>query len=221
MPAGFVSLEQLAPQIVQEIRYAGPFNFTGAPLPGYQAPRCWLVREAAVGLAAVDARLSSFGLGLKVWDCYRPLRASEAMVRWGASRAPRSDIERYFLGPLTRAAVMQGKFVAPRSRHNAGTTVDLTITPRGEPARSLAQAPSQGASCDEESDPLSFGTAHDCFSAKSATRAPSVSADARAHRALLVSEMRRVGFVNYAKEWWHFTLLSPPASARALDVPIR
>ena len=99
--------------IAVEIRYATSDNFTGAPLPGYDAGRALLRREAAAALGRVEARLRPAGLGLLVYDGYRPVRATLAMVDW----AERSG---------NRWVLDQG-YVARRSRHNQGVAVDLTL----------------------------------------------------------------------------------------------
>ena len=82
LPEGFVYLRDVDPTILQDIRYAGRDNFTGAPVPGYEAAECVLVRPAAEALAAVQADLRAKGLTLKVYDCYRPARAVAAFVEW-------------------------------------------------------------------------------------------------------------------------------------------
>lgn len=102
----------LAPGVRVELRYATRNNFTGAVLPGYEGNRAYLRREAAQALARVEQRLETEGLGLKIWDGYRPVRASEEMVAW-AERAGRTDL-------------LDG-YVARRSRHNLGLAVDLTL----------------------------------------------------------------------------------------------
>jgi zinc D-Ala-D-Ala dipeptidase len=96
-----------------DARYASANNFTGKPLPGYEAPRALLRREAAAALARVQARLRPAGLGLLVFDGYRPVRATLAMVEW-AERTGRRDL------------LDQG-YIARRSRHNLGLAVDLTL----------------------------------------------------------------------------------------------
>jgi len=95
-----------------DARYAGANNFTGAPLPGYDAPRALLRREVAAALGRVQARLRTGGLGLLVFDGYRPVRATLAMVDW-AERTGRGDL-------------LDG-YIARRSRHNQGVAVDLTL----------------------------------------------------------------------------------------------
>jgi zinc D-Ala-D-Ala dipeptidase len=100
-----------------DARYATSNNFTGKPLPGYEAPRALLRREAAAALARVQARLRAKGLGLLVYDGYRPVRATLAMVDW-AKRTGREDL------------LDQG-YIARRSRHNLGLAVDLTLAELG------------------------------------------------------------------------------------------
>jgi zinc D-Ala-D-Ala dipeptidase len=95
-----------------DARYAGANNFTGSPLPGYDAPRALLRREVAAALGRVQARLRTGGLGLLVFDGYRPVRATLAMVDW-AERTGRGDL-------------LDG-YIARRSRHNQGVAVDLTL----------------------------------------------------------------------------------------------
>lgn len=96
-----------------EVRYAGPNNFTGAPLPGYQANRALLRWEAAAALARVQQHLAAEGLGLKVWDGYRPVRATLGMVAW---------TER-----TNQTWLLDSGYIARRSRHNQGVAVDLTL----------------------------------------------------------------------------------------------
>ena len=101
------------PTIAVDVRYATPNNFTGAPLPGYEANRVFLHREAAAALGRVQARLRTGGLGLRVFDGYRPVRATRAMVDW----AERTG----------RRALLDSGYIARRSRHNLGVAVDLTL----------------------------------------------------------------------------------------------
>jgi D-alanyl-D-alanine dipeptidase len=101
------------PRIVVELRYATSNNFTGAPLPGYLANRAFLRREASAALARVERDLRPQGLGLKVFDAYRPVRATVAMVAW-TERVNRTDL-------------LKDGYIASRSRHNLGLAIDLTL----------------------------------------------------------------------------------------------
>jgi len=99
--------------IVIESRYATTNNFTGAILPGYEANKAYLRREAAEALHRVQQRLQSGGMGLKIFDGYRPVRATQAMVEW-ARRTGQMHL-------------IQDGYIASRSRHNLGLAVDLTL----------------------------------------------------------------------------------------------
>lgn len=108
-----VDLGSIDPAPVLEVRYATPNNFTGAPLPGYEVARALLRPQAAAALDRVADRLAEQALGLKIWDAYRPARASRAMVDWARRTGNEWVIE-------------QG-YVAPESGHNRGATIDLTL----------------------------------------------------------------------------------------------
>jgi D-alanyl-D-alanine dipeptidase len=107
------NVQSLDPTIVVELRYATSNNFTGAPLPGYEANHAYLRREAAAALARVQSDVKPRGLGLKIFDGYRPVRATLAMVDWTA-RVHRPDL-------------LTDGYIASRSRHTLGLAVDLTL----------------------------------------------------------------------------------------------
>ncbi|HMG00015.1 MAG TPA: M15 family metallopeptidase [Gemmatimonadaceae bacterium] len=106
-------VRSLEPRIVVELRYATSNNFTGAPLAGYFANRAFLRREAAAALARVERDLRPQGVGLKIFDAYRPVRATLAMVDW-TERVNRTDL-------------LKDGYIASRSRHNLGLAIDLTL----------------------------------------------------------------------------------------------
>ena len=108
-----VNVQSFDPTIVVDLRYATANNFTGAPLPGYHANRAYLRREAASALAHVQRDLRSRGLSLMVFDAYRPVRATLAMVDW--------------TGRVHRADLLKDGYIASRSRHNLGLAIDLTL----------------------------------------------------------------------------------------------
>src|SRR6202162_231770 len=108
-----VNVQSLDPTIVVDLRYATSNNFTGAPLPGYEANHAYLRREAAAALARVQRDLRPQGLGIKIFDAYRPVRATLAMVDW-TERVNRPDL-------------LKDGYIASRSRHNLGLAIDLTL----------------------------------------------------------------------------------------------
>ncbi len=108
-----VDVQRVDSSVAVELRYATSNNFTGAPLPGYEGNHAYLRDEVAVALALANADLHREGYGIKIFDAYRPVRASEAMVAW-AQRTNRTDL-------------LRDGYIAARSRHNLGVAVDVTL----------------------------------------------------------------------------------------------
>lgn len=198
-PPGFVRLADLAPGIAQDIRYAGAENFTGRPVPGYAKAECWLARPAAEALAKAQDEAQREGLGLVVYDCYRPQKATDAFLRWARDPSDQARKADYYPGVDKGALFAQG-YIGARSGHSLGATVDLGLTKAGAP--------------------LDFGSPFDLFDPRSATGSKAVSPQAQANRAKLAALMARHGFANYPREWWHYTLKSAKG-LKPLDVDIR
>ena len=210
LPPDFVYLRDIDPSIGQDIRYATARNFTGRPLPGYGAAECVLRQDAALALKRVQDDLRGSGLSLKVYDCSRPQRAVNAMARWAA--APEDDTTRRFYPRLDKQRLFAEGWIAARSRHSTGTAVDLTLVPLGSvPPRVDLRDPL--GDCDTAQrapdNSLDMGTGFDCFDTTSYTQDRSITPPQHANRHVLLNAMRRQGFTNYKREWWHF---SYPAS---------
>jgi len=226
LPPGFVYLEEVAPSIVQEMRYGGPHNFTGQKVPGYELPRCVLTGQTAQALAQAQHELQVFGLGLKVYDCYRPQRAVDFFGRWAEDGADRSMAQEFY-PTLDKRRLFALGYIAHRSGHSRGSTVDLTLiaNPPGSQEVYGAGAPLRpctlpyGKRFGDNS--LDFGTGYDCFDPRSHTENPDVGAEARRNRLLLRQVMRRYGLINYPKEWWHYTYYNEPFKTRSFDFVIR
>ncbi len=180
-PANFVRLADVAPRVKQDMRYAGPENFTGRSVPGYCAAQCWLRREVAEALGRVQEDAEKAGLSLVVYDCYRPQRATAAFIAWAADPSDQAMKQAYY-PHLDKAALFELGYIARESAHSTGVAVDLALIGRD------------------------FGTPFDLFDEMSGAYNPSIGETARRNRAELVALMQRHGFVNFEKEWWHFTL---------------
>ena len=163
LPGGFVFLRDIDPTMIQDIRYAGSNNFMGRPLAGYGAAECVVKREVGLALMAIQQELAAKRLSLKMFDCYRPVRAVADMVAWSKN------------GRMTAAA----------------------RAPEGS---------------------VDMGTGYDCTDLKGHTAVSSITPAQRRWRNMLVSAMRRQGFVNYSKEWWHFSQAG--AGGQAYNFPI-
>jgi D-alanyl-D-alanine dipeptidase len=123
--ANLVDIRTLVPDIAEDIKYAGHDNFVGAPVDGYEAPRCWLKAEAARALARVEAALRARHQRLRVFDCYRPARAVAHFMRWAADPADLRTKAAHYPG-LDKPQLL-GEYIAPVSGHSRGATVDLTL----------------------------------------------------------------------------------------------
>jgi D-alanyl-D-alanine dipeptidase len=204
-PAGFVDAAGIAEGLVVDMRYFGDDNFVGARIEGYEAPRCLLTRRAATALAAVQRDLGARGLGLKVFDCYRPARAVAHFVRWARDLADQKR-KADFYPDVDKRALFRLGYIATRSGHSRGSTVDLTLV-----RRERGQEPVE----------LDMGTRFDFFGRQSWPSNRSVGQAAHANRALLAAAMRRRGFRPYSKEWWHFTLANEPFPRSYFNFPVR
>ena len=202
---GFVYCEQLVPGIKSEMRYATPHNFVGEKIDGYRAPRCILTRQAALALHEVQEELLPFGLGLKVFDAYRPQRAVDHFLRW-AKRPDDTRMQAEFYPGVEKGRLFREDYIAARSGHSRGSTVDLTIV---------------SLTGERSGQELDMGTGFDFFGPESGPEHPSRTAQQRANRFLLQLVMKRHGFRPYAKEWWHFTLEREPFPAGYFDFPVQ
>ena len=210
LPAGFVRLADIDPTIRQDIRYAGSANFLGRPAKGYDAPACILTRQAADALSKVQKALAPQNLTLVVFDCYRPDRAVKDFAAW----VRRSKSKDALWHPnVRRSDLIKQGYIASRSGHSRGSTVDLAIA-------SASPGPSSNPVCGaKNAGTLDFGTGFDCLDPQSRTAYSPLSPDAVKNRKLLVDAMSAAGFHNYRNEWWHFTLVNEPFSKR-FDFPV-
>src|SRR5262249_11614713 len=172
--AMLVDAGAIVPGLVADIRYAGSHNFVGRPIDGYRAPRCLLTQPAANALAEVARDLATRGLVIKVFDCYRPTRAVANFVRW--ARDPRDQAaQAEFYHDVDKRTLFRDGYIASRSGHSRGSTVDLTL------------ARADGAELD-------MGTPFDFFGPRSWAAASSVTAEQHANRMRLAAAMQRRGF---------------------------
>src|SRR5262249_47549357 len=224
LPPGFVYLRDVEPSIAQDIRYAGSDNFVGRPLPGYDAAECILRQEVATALKRVQAALRARGLSLKVYDCYRPVRAVRAMVQWVSDGRRGAPTKRFF-PKLPKNSLLNG-YTASQSQHSTGNAIALTlIKADAAPAAPFDPAASYGpctgpAAQRTPDNSVDMGTGFDCLDSASHTASSAVTAEQRRWRNILVEAMRKQGLGNYHREWWHFSYGRGGRTA-AYDFPIR
>jgi len=201
-PADIVDAATVVDGLKVEARYYGTHNFVGARVDGYEAPLCLLTGKAARALAAVQRDLAPRGLGLMVFDCYRPTRAVANFVRWAKDLAD-TKTKAEFYPNVDKRNLFRDGYIAGRSSHSRASTVDLTIMRLSDAA------------------PLDMGTGFDLFSPKSWPTSKAVTPEQRANRELLAAAMQRRGFKPYPQEWWHFTLAEEPYPGTYFNFPVR
>lgn len=224
-PADMVDLSTVAPGILLDMRYNTAHNFVGRPIAGYLEGRCLLTRAAANALAQVQRDVRARGYSLKMYDCYRPQRAVDDFARWAAGKDDR--MKREFYPRVDRTKLFQLGYIAARSGHTHGSTMDLTLVKlpaRPQPAWSprLANRPCIGSTPATRfpDNMVDMGTSFDCFDTRAHTDNPYSTATQKANRNLLRSAMARRGFTNLPEEWWHFTLKNEPHPNTFYDFPV-
>ncbi|MBC6448637.1 D-Ala-D-Ala dipeptidase VanX [Actinokineospora xionganensis] len=201
MKDDFAFVDELVPGIRWDAKYATWDNFTGKPVDGYLANRIVGTKALCVALEQAGEKAASQGFGLLLWDGYRPQRAVEAFLRW--SELPEDGLTKPRHYPnIDRAEMFEKGYVATRSGHSRGSTVDLTLyhLATGELA--------------------SMGGGHDLMDPLSHHGAEGITQGEARNRRHLRSIMEACGFSSYECEWWHYTLEDEPYPADYFDFPI-
>lgn len=203
LQTGFVYLQEPIPDLVIDLRYATTNNFVGQKIDGYRHTHAILSEPAAEALANVQTSLRPFGLGLKVFDAYRPQRAVDHFVRWSKDlEDTRTKLDYY--PDVAKDDLFEEGYITSRSSHSRGSTVDVTIVSHGR---------------DGTIRELDMGSGYDFFSPISWPDSTKVTPQQRANRALLQNVMKAQGFLPYDQEWWHFTLKDEPYPDTYFDFP--
>lgn len=205
LPKGFVYVDTIIPDLVIELRYHTEHNFVGQQIDGYLKPRCILTREAAEALLHVQKELNPFGLGLKVFDAYRPQQAVDHFVRW-AENLDDTRTKAEFYPDIDKGTLFRDGYIAGRSSHSRGSTVDVTLI--------SIQPETLGKELD-------MGTGFDFFGPSSWPFFPGISPGRRSNRMLLHLLMKKHGFKPYPEEWWHFTLSDEPFPKTYFNFPVQ
>jgi D-alanyl-D-alanine dipeptidase len=200
--AGCVDAAAVVPALLVEMRYAGSDNFVGRPIDGYEAPVCLLTHEAAAALAEVQRAVATDGLGLKVFDCYRPARAVADFAAWARDLDVQTTKAEYYPN-VDKDQLFALGYIAERSGHSRGSTLDVTLIDLASGAE------------------LDMGTAFDLFDPLSWPTSDGVSVEARANRMRLQAAMTAHGFRPLREEWWHFTMGAEPYPETYFDFPVR
>lgn len=199
--SGFVVLADIVPAIVQEIRYYSTYNFIGERINGYEEPCALITREAARALLAVSNELIVHGYRLKIYDTYRPASAVKHFVLWGIEDLD-LRMKPYFYPDLEKQELFAKGYIASRSSHSRGSTVDLTLLDM------------------KTGKELDMGSPFDLFDDISHPDSRDVTPEQYENRMLLQNVMVRHGFAPIDCEWWHFTLRNEPYPDTYFDFPV-
>lgn len=185
IPAGLVYLDEVVPGIKVDLKYCGNDNFVGRPIDGYtEGKRAILRHDMAACVKRAQELLAPKGLGLLVWDAYRPHRAMEDFNRW--SMTPDVSMKNTFYPNISKQDIYKHKYIRQISEHSWGVAVDVTLI-------DLATGKE-----------LDMGGRHDLLDESSATRYAGLTPEQQANRLLLRDTMDKAGMRNYRKEWWHY-----------------
>jgi len=198
---GFVHVDDRVPGIRWDAKYATWDNFTGKPVDGYLANRMVGTEAFCAALDRARDLAESHGFGLLLWDVYRPQRAVDRFLRWAEEPEDGRTKPRHYPN-IDRAEMFRRGFVAAKSGHSRGSTVDLTLYHLA--SRELA----------------AMGGDHDLMDAVSHHAAPGITAVEARNRDCLRSIMEDCGFGAYECEWWHYTLTDEPYPDTYFDFPI-
>ncbi len=198
---GFVYVDELVPDLYVDLKYCTPDNFVGEPVDGYEAARVIATEPAALALRQVQAELALFGLGLWIFDAYRPQRAVNHFIRWSRDDRDLSTQQAFYPGRRKQQLFDEG-YISTKSSHTRGSTFDLTVAKRSDDA------------------PLDMGTAFDYFGPESWPQWPDAGQLQKNNRLLLRGVMGKHGFQPHDYEWWHFTLADEPFPDTYFDFPV-
>lgn len=225
IPKGFVEIRDVIPDIILDLRYTTNHNFLGVQVDGYNTQKCFITKAAADSLLKVQNELKQFNLSLKVYDAYRPQRAVDHFVRWAEDLAD-TLTKKEFYSTLDKDRLFIDGYIAKKSGHSRGSTIDLTIVPIPLPYQPEYDIDNQCEcfkSYEErfKDNSLDMGTGFDCFHQRSHTLNKEITPQQKANRLLLKTLMEKYGFKNLAEEWWHFTLNNEPFPNTYFDFEIK
>ena len=191
LPPGFVYINDIDESIKIDLRYSTTNNFTGHIIEGYKSNMAIISYDAAKFLVQVQNDLKKKNLSLKIFDAYRPQMSVNYFIKWSNDLADTINKSLYY-PKIKKAQLFPMGYIAERSGHSRGSTVDLTIIDN------------------KTNKELDMGTLYDFFGLESSTDFSNITDKQMSNRLLLLEVMTKNGFKNYSMEWWHYTLVTEP-----------
>lgn len=199
LPEGFVYVDEVVPDVVLEIRYATAYNFTAAPIDGYEQPLAVLTTEAADALKTAAALAAQDGWRLHIYDAYRPKQALACISAWELTEDETAKAD--FYPNLAKSALFTDGYLSKYSLHTRGSTVDLTLE-------------------DKDGTLIDMGGTYDMLDQISNYDTPDITEEQRANRYYLRGIMEEAGFDTISTEWWHYQLRNEPYPDTYFDFPV-
>ncbi|MBR2526624.1 M15 family metallopeptidase [bacterium] len=185
----FAEISTMIDDAAYDIRYYSSNNFTGKRINGYKAPKAYMTKEGLKALSKAADDLRNQGYRLLIWDSYRPQKAVDNFVTW--INDPNDDGDKDFYPDLKKSDLVKGGYIATKSSHTRGSTVDLTLIKK------------DGSFVD-------MGGTFDLFSEISHPDYKKITRTQKKNREILRQAMFKAGFDGIDSEWWHFTLKDEP-----------
>jgi D-alanyl-D-alanine dipeptidase len=225
LPKGFVYLEQIDPSIIVDLRYAGEHNFLGRNVEGYEINnRAILTEQAAYALKNAQAKFNKDGYSIVVYDAYRPQRAVNSFMSWSKDVKDQKQ-KSLFYPRVDKARVFELGYVAEKSSHSRGSTVDISIIKLGDKLHTINPVSRKLLDDFEvfylEDGTVDMGTSFDLFDKASHYKNDLISDEHKKMRKYLKEVMESCGFSPYAEEWWHFTLNDEPFKDEYMDFMVK
>lgn len=202
LPDGFCYVQDVIPDVILDIRYAGEHNFTGTVIDGYVDNTAILTKEAAEALSRAADTFREMGYRIKIFDAYRPQRAVKHFVRWSQDAEDMKMQAEFYPEFSSKKQLVDKGYIARNSSHMRGSALDMTLT-------------------DPEGKELDMGTCFDFFSTLSWHDAKGIAEEAAGNRNLLKKVMEENGFKPFQQEWWHYRLINEPFKTEKFDFPVQ
>jgi D-alanyl-D-alanine dipeptidase len=202
IPAGFVSLGEICPELKIHMSYATTENFTGEVVEGYKARKAYLAKAPAQALCVVQAEAKKLGYSLKIYDSYRPVKAVAFFQSWARRPETNPQIKAMYYPGHTRLELFEAGYIAKQSSHSRGSAVDLTLIDL------------------KTGQNLDMGSAFDYFDDLSHTQSPKATEAQLKNRMILKELMESRGFKNFSQEWWHYSFRPEPYPDQYFDFDV-
>lgn len=197
----FVLLSEVVPDAILEIRYYSTYNFVGDRIDGYEEPVALITKEAAKALKEVSDDVKSKGYRLKIFDAYRPQKAVTHFMNW-AKDIDDTRMKEYFYPELDKSVLFDQGYIAEKSGHSRGSTVDLTLFDM------------------KTQKEVDMGGTFDYFGELSHPDYTNITEEQYNNRMILREAMLNHGFKPLNEEWWHFTLKDEPFTDTYFTFPV-